>query len=70
MTKADDQWFLTGLIGWGEGCARPGFPGVNTRVAAFEDWINFFDGGVPETSKSEERADYSECDSATQSFVV
>ncbi|XP_046974052.1 trypsin CFT-1-like [Vanessa cardui] len=31
---------VVGLTSWGWGCADPMFPGVNTRVAAYFNWIN------------------------------
>lgn len=32
-----------GLVYWGTGCALPNFPGVNTRVAYYREWIDRFD---------------------------
>ena len=41
MFRKDDagQWIEVGITSWGDGCARPGVPGVYTEVSAFADDI-------------------------------
>jgi len=38
--RALDGGYLAGIVSWGYGCAAAGYPGVNTEVAYFVDWVN------------------------------
>ena len=40
MFTSQNVWEQVGIVSSGIGCARPGLPGIYTRVAAYQAWIN------------------------------
>ncbi|XP_041750302.2 coagulation factor IX [Coregonus clupeaformis] len=39
-TQYRDTWFLTGIVSWGEECAKEGKYGIYTRVSRYFPWIS------------------------------
>jgi hypothetical protein len=40
MFNSNNVWEQVGITSVGVGCARPDDPGLYTRVAAYQSWIN------------------------------
>jgi len=40
MFTSNNVWEEVGITSIGDGCARPNSPGIYTRVAAYQSWIN------------------------------
>ena len=39
MYNANNQWYLTGVVSFGEGCGSANYPGIYTRTSAYLNWI-------------------------------
>uniref|UniRef100_A0A672J0M0 Coagulation factor IX n=1 Tax=Salarias fasciatus TaxID=181472 RepID=A0A672J0M0_SALFA len=57
--KMDDTWFLTGIVSWGEECAKEGKYGVYTRVSLYYRWITH----IMESAKDRLEVDMDDPDS-------
>jgi len=61
--QKDSDWFQTGVVSFGEGCAQENFFGIYTKVANYNDWIaQVKSGEIPIHQPSEDNEESTEED--------
>ncbi|XP_066206435.1 serine protease 44-like [Saccopteryx leptura] len=39
VCELNDTWVQVGIVSWGIGCGRKGYPGIYTEVSFYKDWV-------------------------------
>lgn len=39
VCEFNNTWVQVGIVSWGVGCGRKGYPGVYTEVSFYKDWV-------------------------------